>query len=95
MRGFQCQILVVNDNAFILDFEGEPKPCLVERRMKSPAARDVTGIIRSVDYAVTGALDRTAKAIDEIGYELSNSPTWLHAPREGIRRILKSRGLLP
>jgi maltose alpha-D-glucosyltransferase/alpha-amylase len=50
------QVLVAKDDAFILDFEGEPGRSLVERRAKAPAARDVAGLIRSIDYSTTSAL---------------------------------------
>jgi maltose alpha-D-glucosyltransferase/alpha-amylase len=50
------QILVVKDDAVILDFEGEPGRSLAERRQKVPAARDVAGLIRSIDYSTTAAL---------------------------------------
>src|SRR5712672_872851 len=35
------QILIVKDDIFIIDFEGEPRRALKERRRKAPAARDV------------------------------------------------------
>jgi maltose alpha-D-glucosyltransferase/alpha-amylase len=50
------QILVVKDDAYILDLEGEPGRSLEERRQKVPAARDVAGLIRSIDYSTTTAL---------------------------------------
>ncbi|MBX9824099.1 MAG: maltose alpha-D-glucosyltransferase [Xanthobacteraceae bacterium] len=50
------QVLIVRDDAFILDFEGEPGRTLEERRRKVPAARDVAGMIRSIDYSTTSAL---------------------------------------
>jgi maltose alpha-D-glucosyltransferase/alpha-amylase len=50
------QVLVAKDDAFILDFEGEPGRALAERRSKAPAARDVAGLIRSIDYSTTAAL---------------------------------------
>jgi maltose alpha-D-glucosyltransferase/alpha-amylase len=50
------QVLVAKDDAFILDFEGEPGRTLAERRSKAPAARDVAGLIRSIDYSTTAAL---------------------------------------
>jgi maltose alpha-D-glucosyltransferase/alpha-amylase len=55
------QILVVRDDVFIIDFEGEPRRSLAERRMKAPAARDVAGLIRSIDYSVTSAQERALK----------------------------------
>jgi maltose alpha-D-glucosyltransferase/alpha-amylase len=62
------QILVVRDDIFIIDFEGEPRRTLAERRMKAPAARDVAGLIRSIDYSVTSAMERALKvSADEDG----------------------------
>ena len=62
------QILIVKDDIFIIDFEGEPRRALDERRHKAPAARDVAGLIRSIDYSATAALERALKvAPDEQG----------------------------
>jgi maltose alpha-D-glucosyltransferase/alpha-amylase len=55
------QVLVVRDDVFIIDFEGEPRRSLPERRMKAPAARDVAGLIRSIDYSVSTAQERALK----------------------------------
>jgi len=41
---------------------------LEERRRQAPAARDVAGLIRSIDYSATAALDRALKVTpDEHG----------------------------
>ena len=62
------QVLVVKDDIFIIDFEGEPRRTLTERRRKAPAARDAAGLIRSIDYSATAALERALKvAPDEDG----------------------------
>src|SRR5207237_4302562 len=45
------QVLVADDDAVIIDFEGEPSRPLADRRRKAPAARDVAGVLRSLDYA--------------------------------------------
>ncbi len=50
------QVLIVKDDAFIIDFEGEPRRNIDERRAKAPAARDVAGLCRSIDYAASAAL---------------------------------------
>ncbi|ETR78715.1 alpha-amylase [Afipia sp. P52-10] len=55
------QILIVKDDVYIIDFEGEPRRTLAERRTKAPAARDVAGLIRSIDYSVNAALERALK----------------------------------
>jgi hypothetical protein len=62
------QMLIVKDDIFIIDFEGEPRRPLDERRRRAPAARDVAGLIRSIDYSATAALGRALKvAPDEQG----------------------------
>ena len=52
------QILIAKDDAYILDFEGEPKQPLEHRRRKAPPARDVAGFLRSIDYATRAAIGR-------------------------------------
>jgi maltose alpha-D-glucosyltransferase/alpha-amylase len=52
------QVLMAKEDAYILDFEGEPRRSLEERRQKSAPARDVAGFLRSIDYAVSAALAR-------------------------------------
>jgi len=55
------QVLVVAGDAVIVDFEGEPARPLAERRAKSSPARDVAGILRSLDYLANVAVaDRMA-----------------------------------
>ncbi len=62
------QMLIVKDDIFIIDFDGAPGRSLTERRRKAPAARDVAGLLRSIDYSATAALERTLKvAHDEQG----------------------------
>ncbi len=71
------QMLIVKDDVFIIDYEGEPRRPLAERRRKAPAARDVAGLIRSIDYSTTAALDRALKVSpDDSGKLASALTTW-------------------
>jgi len=71
------QMLIVKDDIFIIDFEGEPRRTLSERRRKAPAARDVAGLVRSIDYSVTAALERALRiAPDEHGKLATALDSW-------------------
>jgi maltose alpha-D-glucosyltransferase/alpha-amylase len=50
------QVLCVDNDYVILDFEGEPARSLAERRAKYPALKDVAGMLRSFSYAAYGGL---------------------------------------
>ena len=54
------QVLVSKDDVIIIDFEGEPRRTLAERREKSAPLRDAAGMLRSLDYAASAAVDRFA-----------------------------------
>ena len=56
-----AQMLVVKDDIYIINLEGEPNRPLAERRRKAPAARDVAGVLRSIDYSVAVAQQRALK----------------------------------
>lgn len=57
------QVLVVQGDACFIDFEGEPARSLEERRAKLSPFKDVSGILRSFDYAAAMTL-RGAQASD-------------------------------
>lgn len=46
------QILVKDDDFYILDFEGEPESTIRDRKVKQPPLKDVAGMFRSFHYAI-------------------------------------------
>lgn len=50
------QVMMVENDFVIVDFEGEPARTLAERREKHSPLRDVAGMLRSFDYAAYAAL---------------------------------------
>jgi len=55
------QVLVIQQDFMIIDFEGEPRKNAEERRRKQSPLRDVAGMLRSFDYAAWAALPRVAQ----------------------------------
>lgn len=54
------QVLVTHDDVTIIDFEGEPRRSIRERRARTSPLRDVAGMLRSIDYAAEAALRQQA-----------------------------------
>lgn len=56
------QVLIAQNDVYIIDFEGEPDRTLKARRSKSSPWRDVAGLLRSIDYAAHGFMDAESGA---------------------------------
>src|SRR5690606_4433454 len=50
------QVLIAQNDVYLIDFEGEPARSLEQRRGKSCPWRDVAGLLRSFDYACAAFL---------------------------------------
>ena len=80
------QTIVVQNDFYIVDFEGEPARPLAARRAKSSPLRDVAGMIRSFDYAAAAAVRRLAEtraAAEPRMTELAES--WRQRAVDGFR----------
>ena len=80
------QVLVVKNDFFIIDFEGEPARPLAERRRKSSPLRDVAGMIRSFDYASFTAVRQLAEARPAAAPRMTQlAEAWRHRAVDGFR----------
>jgi maltose alpha-D-glucosyltransferase/alpha-amylase len=71
------QILVVQNDFYLIDFEGEPARSLAERRAKGSPVRDVAGMLRSFDYAAGATLNKLAEQDPEgVGRVRADAEAW-------------------
>ena len=68
------QVMRTDAGWFVLDFEGEPARAVAERRLPWPAAKDVTGMLRSFAYAAGAALQE--RQPDEREELLGRAEAW-------------------
>jgi maltose alpha-D-glucosyltransferase / alpha-amylase len=80
------QVIVVKNDFFIIDFEGEPARPLAERRRKSSPLRDVAGMIRSFDYASYTAVRQLAEARPAAAARMTQlAEAWRQRAVDGFR----------
>ncbi len=94
------QILIVKDDIFIVDFDGDERLSLTERRRKAPPARDIAGFLRSIDCSVRMALERASRtAPDDHGRLAAALSDWRDqaaaAFLAGYREIKANQRLWP
>ncbi|WP_309085201.1 maltose alpha-D-glucosyltransferase [Chelativorans sp.] len=66
------QVLVSQQDVYIIDFEGEPRRSLTERRDKSSPLRDVAGMLRSFDYAAWAAVRQVGARLPDQSRDSGN-----------------------
>ncbi|WP_418604618.1 trehalose synthase [Hwangdonia sp.] len=55
------QILVKQNDFYIIDFEGEPESTIRDRKVKQPPLKDVAGLFRSFHYAIYATVFNNGK----------------------------------
>jgi maltokinase len=79
------QLLRVDTGWVVLDFEGEPGRTPAQRRELSTPLRDVSGMLRSFDYAAAAAIaERTAPDSDEARVLFGFGDAWADANRDAF-----------
>ena len=94
------QVLRVEEDFVILDFEGEPARSLDERRARSSPLKDVAGMLRSFDYAASAALLAFTQTSAPRAARLAPwADAWRHwvskAFLDGYRGAMQGSPLLP
>jgi len=95
-----AQVLIVKDDIFVTGFDGAAWRTLEQRRRKMPAARDVAGLIHSIEAASAAALERALKvAPDDQGRLAARLVEWrdgsVEAFLSGYRETMTDAQLWP
>lgn len=64
------QVLVQDNDFYILDFEGEPESTIRDRKVKQPPLKDVAGLFRSFHYAIYASIFNNSKEYNHTQEEL-------------------------
>ena len=78
------QILVQNDDFYILDFEGEPESTIRDRQVKQPPMKDVAGLFRSFHYAIYATIFNNTDKFKQPKSELFKAAELLYGYFTGV-----------
>ncbi|APH70420.1 maltose alpha-D-glucosyltransferase [Aquibium oceanicum] len=79
------QVLVAADDIVIIDFEGEPRRSIEERRAKMSPLRDVAGMLRSIDYLAADVTRRRGPmAVPADDRAVERAELWRQQSRAGF-----------
>ncbi len=78
------QILVQNDDFYILDFEGEPESTIRDRQVKQPPMKDVAGLFRSFHYAIYATIFNNKDKFKQPEKELFKAAELLYGYFTGV-----------
>jgi maltose alpha-D-glucosyltransferase/alpha-amylase len=79
------QVIAVQNDFYIIDFEGEPGRPLPARRRKSSPLRDVAGMIRSFDYAAIAAVRQISETRPAAARLAALADAWRQRAVDGFR----------
>ena len=94
------QVLLADNDFYIIDFEGEPSRSLAQRRRRISPYKDVAGMLRSFSYAAAFVLKKNPPATDEnFGKAIGLLDRWNEAATrsflEGYREEAGEIDILP
>ena len=78
------QILVKDDDFYILDFEGEPESTIRDRKVKQPPLKDVAGLFRSFHYAIYATIFNNIELYKHEQHELFEAGEILYQYLKGV-----------
>ncbi len=78
------QILVKDDDFYILDFEGEPESTIRDRKVKQPPMKDVAGLFRSFHYAIYASIFNNLKTYNNSQETLFKAAELLYTYFTGV-----------
>ncbi|MEH6537475.1 MAG: trehalose synthase [Psychroserpens sp.] len=78
------QVLVKDDDFYILDFEGEPESTIRDRKVKQPPLKDVAGLFRSFHYAIYATIFNNIESYKHEQHELFEAGEVLYQYLKGV-----------